>query len=195
MRRSTAETAVARGKAVTSSRTPRRFRRGKARRRRWITQRVSGFFFAEVASRRSQGASRPELRPTPYPCIVSPGEMDAPTFCRLRGQNIGEMRGGCGATMSPGDHTMLIAYGENAPGAWALVALNRRGAQTLVARFAYDRNGGCFGWRFGKIWILPFPWQAGFGSNRSDFFCEHDTMRPVSAFSPKSQPFCRGLVP
>jgi len=37
---------------------------------------------------------------------------------RLRRQNVGEMRGGCDVAMGPGDHTVLSAFGENAPGTW-----------------------------------------------------------------------------
>ena len=50
--------------------------------------------------------------------ILSPRAKWMPRcFAACGGKTSGRMRGGCGATMGPGDHTVLIAFGENAPGA------------------------------------------------------------------------------
>jgi len=58
----------------------------------------------------------------PYAETADLNAMDAPTFCRLRRQNVGEIRGRRGAAMGPGvekpQATVLIAFGENAPEAW-----------------------------------------------------------------------------
>ena len=85
-------------KAVTSFRTPYAASprcAGKARRRQWIIRRVNGFFFAE-------GDSHSDID-SPFGSPPAGGEPN------------GEMRGGCDAAMGPGDHTVLIAFGENAP--------------------------------------------------------------------------------
>jgi len=78
------------------------------------------------------------------------GERDAPMFCRLRRQNIGEMRGGRDAATGPGvekpQATVMIAFGENAPAAAAKHRENVRGM-----------------WRGYGSWGRETP---GYGNNR-----------------------------